>query len=70
MKACSSKLRAKVICHKSYKKLYKSDFLCNEYNQNNNFLTNKFSGIVNKHTVFKHAKFVRGNKPKKKIYEK
>ena len=70
-KACSSKLRTKVIYYRSYKKFIESDFLCslkkanfdffkNDANQNYNLLTNKFLGIVNKHAPLK-KKFVRGN---------
>ena len=70
-KACSSKLRTKVIYYRSYKKFNESDFLCslkkanfnfskNDPNQNYNLLTDKFLVIVNKHAPLK-KKFVRGN---------
>ena len=70
-KACSSKLRTKVIYYRSYKKFNESDFLCslkkanfdffkNDFNQNYNLLTDKFLGIVNKHVPLK-KKFVRGS---------
>ena len=70
-KACSSKLKTKVIFYRSYKKFNESDFLCslkkanfdflkNDPNQNYNLLTDKFLGIVNKHAPLK-KKFVRGN---------
>ena len=70
-KACSSKLRTKVIYYRSYKKFNESDFSCslkkanfdffkNDPNQNCNFLTDKTLGIVNKHAPLK-KKFVRGN---------
>ena len=72
LKACSSKLKTKVIFYRSYKKFYESDFLSslkkenfgflkNNPNQNYNLLIDKFLGIVNKHAPLK-KKFVRGNK--------
>ena len=70
VKACSSKLKTKVIFYRSYKKFNESDFLCslkkanfdlkNDPNQNYKYLTDKFLGIVNKHAPLK-KKFVRGN---------
>ena len=56
-KACSSKLKTKVIYYRSYKKFNESDFLCsfnkanfdffkNDPNQNYNLLTDKFLGLV------------------------
>ena len=56
-KACSSKLRTKVIYYRSYNKFNESDFLCclkkanfdffkNDPNENYNLLTDKFLGIV------------------------
>ena len=71
LKACSSKLKTKVIYYRSYKKFNESDFLCslkkanfdffkNDPNQSYNLLTDKFFGIVNKHAPLK-KKFVRGN---------
>ena len=70
-KACSSKLKTKVIYYRSYKKFNESDFLCslnkanfnffkNDPNQNYNLLTDKFLGLANKHAPLK-KKFVRGN---------
>ena len=61
-KACSSKLKTKVICYRSYKKFNESDFLCSliKINQNYNLLTDKFLGLANKHAPLK-KKFVRGN---------
>ena len=70
-KACSSKLKTKVIFYRSYKKFNESDILCslkkanfdflkNDPNQNYNLLTDKFLGIVNKHAPLK-KNFVRGN---------
>ena len=68
-KACSSKLKTKVIFYWSYKKFNESDFLCSlkkvkfaffDPNQNYNLLTDKFLGIVNKHAPLK-KKFIRGN---------
>ena len=70
-KACSSKLKTKVIYYRSYKKFNESDFLCslkkinfdffkNDPNQNNNLLTDKFFVIANKHAPLK-KKFVKGN---------
>ena len=70
-KACSSKLKTKVIFYRSYKKFNESDFssslkkanfdfLKNDPNQNYNFLTDKFLSIVNKYAPLK-KKFVRGN---------
>ena len=70
-KTCWSKLKAKVIFYRNYKKFNKSNFLCslkkanfdfltNNSNQNYNFLTDKFVGIVNKHAPLK-TKFVGGN---------
>ena len=63
-KACSSKLRTKVMYCRSCKKLNESDFFCslkkanfdffkNDPNQNYNALTDKFVGIVNKHAPLK-----------------
>ena len=57
-KACSSKLKTKVIFYRSCKKFNESDFLCslkkanfnfhkNDPNQNYNLLTDKFLSIVN-----------------------
>ena len=70
-KACSSKLRTKVVFYRSYKKSNESDFLCslkksnfnfskNDLNQNYNLLADKFLSIVNKHAPLK-KKFVRAN---------
>ena len=70
-KACSSKLKTKVIYYRSYKKFNESDFLCslnqanfdffkNDPNQNYNLLTDKFLALANKHAPLK-KKFVRGN---------
>ena len=70
-KACSSKLKTKVIYYRSYKKFNESDFLCslnkanfdffkNYPNQNYSLLTDKFLGLANKHAPLK-KKFVRGN---------
>ena len=70
-KACSSKLKTKVIFYRSYKKFNESDFLCslkkanfdflkNDPNQNYNLLADKFLCIVNKHSPLK-KKHVRGN---------
>ena len=58
IKACSSKLKTKVIFYRSCKKFNESDFLCslkkanfnfhkNDPNQNYNLLTDKFLSIVN-----------------------
>ena len=71
VKACSSKLRTKVIYYRSCKKFNRSDFLCslqkanldflkNGPTQNYNLLTDKFLGIVNVHGLLK-KRFVRGN---------
>ena len=70
-KACSSKLKTKVIYYRSYKKFNESDFLWslnkanfdffkNDPNQNYNLLTDKFLGLADKHAPLK-KKFVRGN---------
>ena len=70
-KACSTKLKTKVIYYRSYKKLNELDFLYSPKkanfdffksypNQNYNLLTDKFLGIANKHAPLK-KKFVRGN---------
>ena len=69
-KACTSKLKTKVIYYRSFKKFNESDFLCslkkanfdcfkNDPNQSYNVLTVKFLGIVNRHALLK-KKFVRG----------
>ena len=68
-KACTSKLKTKVIYYRSFKKFNESDFLCsfkkanfdcfkNDPNQNYNVLTVKFLGIVNRHALLK-KKFLR-----------
>ena len=68
-KACTSKLKTKVIYYRSFKKFNESDFLCslkkanfdcfkNDPNQSYNVLTVKFLGIVNRHALLK-KKFVR-----------
>ena len=70
-KACSSKLKTKVIYYRSYKKFNELDFLCNlnktnfdffknDPNQNYNLLTDKFLGLAKKHAPLK-KKFVRGS---------
>ena len=70
-KACSSKLKTKVIYYRSYKKFNESNFLCclntanfdffkNDPNQNYNLLTEKFLGLANKHAPLE-KKFIRGN---------
>ena len=67
-KACSSKLRTKVIYYRSYKKLNflcylkkaNFDFFKNDPNQNYNHLTDNFLGIVSKHVPLKN-KLIRGN---------
>ena len=61
-KACSSKLRTKVIYYRSYKKFNESNFLCSLKKANFDFFKNdlnqKFLGIVNKHALLK-KKFAR-----------
>ena len=70
-KACSCKLKTKIIFYRTYKKCNESDFLCslkkanldlvkNDPNQNYNLLTDNFFGIVNKHAPLK-KKLTRGN---------
>ena len=70
-KACSSKLKTKVIYYRSYKKFNGSDFLCslkkvnidflkNDPNKNDNLLADKFLGFIIKHAP-QEKKFVRGN---------
>ena len=70
-KACSSKLKTKVIYFRSYKKFNEQDllsslkkenfnFLKNGPNQQYNLVTDKFLGIINKNAPLK-KKFVRGN---------
>ena len=70
-KACSSKLKTKVIYYRSYKKFNESNSLCslkeanfdffkNDSNQNYNLLADKFLSISNKHAPLKKT-FVLGN---------
>ena len=60
LKACSSKLKTKVIYYRSYKKFNESDFLYslkkvnidflkNDPNKNDNLLADKFLGFIIKH---------------------
>ena len=69
-KACSSKLKTKVIYYRGYKKINESGFLCSlkkanfgyfKNNPNQDYkTTDQFLGIVNKHAPLK-KKFVRVN---------